>query len=59
MAPPGCRRRKTTIPQHQAKFVFNKTLAGYGQQGAGEYKNVNALFLTWKDDDLKCFEKEV
>ncbi|KAH0558473.1 hypothetical protein GP486_004869 [Trichoglossum hirsutum] len=59
MARPDCRGRRTLIPHHQAKFVFNKTLAGYGQQGGGEYKNVNALFITWKDDDLKCLEKEV
>ncbi|KAH0537356.1 hypothetical protein FGG08_005835 [Glutinoglossum americanum] len=57
--PPRCRRHRTSIPQKQAKFIFNKTLSSYGQQGAGEYKNVNALFLTWKEDDLKCLEKEV
>ena len=43
----------------EAKVVFNKTIDGHYRHGKTGYKQVGALFLTWKDDDMQCKETEV
>ena len=40
-------------------MVFNKTIDGHYRHGKTGYKQVGALFLTWKDDDMQCRETEV
>lgn len=42
-----------------AKIVFNKTIDGRYRHGKTGYRQVGALFLTWKDDDMQCKETEV
>jgi len=41
-----------------ARFIFNKTIAGHYRNGRTGYSRVGAQFITWQDDDmhLKGFE---
>lgn len=43
----------------EARVIFDKTLAGHYRHGTTGYRNVGALFLTWKDDDMQCKNTEV
>lgn len=43
----------------EAKIVFNKTIEGHYRHGKTGYRQVGALFLTWRDDDMQCKETEV
>ena len=43
----------------EAKVVFNKTIDGHYRHGKTGYRQVGALFLTWKDDDMQCRVTEV
>ena len=43
----------------KAKVIFNKTIDGHYRHGNTGYRQVGALFLTWKDDDMQCKETEV
>ena len=47
------------IERDKAKVVFNKTIDGRYRHGKTGYRQVGALFLTWKDDDMQCKETEV
>ena len=47
------------IQRDKAKIVFNKTIDGRYRHGKTGYRQVGALFLTWKDDDMQCKETEV
>ena len=47
------------IQRDEAKIVFNKTIDGRYRHGKTGYRQVGALFLTWKDDDMQCKETEV
>lgn len=42
-----------------ARIIFNKTIEGHYRHGKTGYRQVGALFLTWKDDDMQCKETEV
>ncbi|KAF2685665.1 hypothetical protein K458DRAFT_300405, partial [Lentithecium fluviatile CBS 122367] len=42
-----------------AQIEFNKSIAGCYRDGNKEYDAVGVLLLTWRDDDMKCKEKEV
>lgn len=44
---------------NEARVVFNKTIEGHYRNGRTGYKQVGALFLTWKADDMHCKESEV
>lgn len=43
----------------EARVIFNKTIGGHYRHGKTGYKEVAALFLTWKDDDMQCKATEV
>ena len=43
----------------EARLTFNKTIDGHYRHGKTGYRQVGALFLTWKDDDMQCKETEV
>lgn len=45
--------------REKAKIVFDKTIEGHYRHGKTGYRQVGALFLTWKDDDLQCRASEV
>ena len=45
--------------REKAKIVFDKTIEGQYRHGKTGYRQVGALFLTWKDDDLQCRATEV
>ncbi|MCJ1397565.1 hypothetical protein MMC11_000759 [Xylographa trunciseda] len=42
-----------------ARFIFNKTIAGHYRNGPTEYTRVGVLLITWKDDDMHLKESEV
>jgi len=52
-APPALVRR-----EEQARFEFNKTIAGHYRNGPN-YSKVGVLFLIWEGDDMNCKTKEV
>lgn len=58
---PNLHRSKSAseIQRDNAKIVFNKTIDGRYRHGRTGYRQVGALFLTWKDDDMQCKETEV
>ena len=61
-SPPGSHHRTRSaseIQRDDAKIVFNKTIDGRYRHGRTGYRQVGALFLTWKDDDMQCAETEV
>ena len=45
--------------REQARLTFDKTIEGHYRHGKTGYRQVGALFLTWKDDDLQCRTTEV
>lgn len=49
----------TEIQRAAARLTFNKTIEGRYRHGKTGYRQVGALFLTWKDDDMQCKETEV
>jgi len=55
-APPKATR--SAFGQPDAKFVFNKTIAGHYRNGR-EYEKVGVLLLTWESDDMDCKTLEV
>ncbi|MCJ1249478.1 hypothetical protein MMC30_006702 [Trapelia coarctata] len=42
-----------------ARFIFNKTIAGHYRNGREGYARVGAQFITWKDDDMRLKGYEV
>ena len=61
-SPSGHHHRSKSASETQrdeAKVVFNKTIDGHYRHGKTGYRQVGALFLTWKDDDMQCKETEV
>lgn len=42
-----------------AQIEFNKTIAGCYRDGNAEYESVGVLLLTWREDDMRCKEREV
>ncbi|KAF2821077.1 hypothetical protein CC86DRAFT_386623 [Ophiobolus disseminans] len=42
-----------------AQIEFNKTIAGCYRDGNAEYESVGVLLITWKEDDMRCKEREV
>ena len=42
-----------------AQVIFDKTIEGHYRNGKTGYRQVGALFITWKDDDLQCRATEV
>lgn len=60
--PSGYHHRSKSASEKErdaAKLVFNKTIEGRYRHGKTGYRQVGALFLTWKDDDMQCKETEV
>ncbi|PVI02228.1 hypothetical protein DM02DRAFT_310627 [Periconia macrospinosa] len=57
MAP--AHRRFFSLDREIAQVEFNKSIAGSYRDGNAEYDAVGVLLLTWREDDLKCKEKEV
>lgn len=55
-APPKATR--SAFGQRDAKFVFNKTIAGHYRNGR-EYEKVGVLLLTWENDDMNSKVLEV
>lgn len=55
-APPKATRN--LLGQPDAKFIFNKTIAGHYRTGR-EYEKVGVLLLTWESDDMDCKTLEV
>ena len=49
----------TITERDDTPVVINQTLDGYNQRGRRGYRQVGALFLTWKDDYLQCRNTEV
>lgn len=43
----------------EARVEFDKTIEGHYRHGKTGYRQVGALFLTWKDDDMQCRATEV
>lgn len=56
---PSTPDQSTDTGRDDARIIFNKTLDGYNRRERGGYRQVGALFLTWKDDDLQCRNTEV
>ncbi|MCJ1315907.1 hypothetical protein MMC15_001227 [Xylographa vitiligo] len=42
-----------------ARFIFNKTIAGHYRNGPSEYTRVGVLLITWEDDDMNLKKSEV
>ncbi|MCJ1390214.1 hypothetical protein MMC18_003072 [Xylographa bjoerkii] len=42
-----------------ARFIFNKTIAGHYRNGPTEYTRVGVLLITWEDDDMNLKKSEV
>ena len=42
-----------------AQEIFTRVVGANNRRGKTGYKRVNALFLTWQDDDMHCKETEV
>ena len=59
--PPNHHRAKSAseAQYEEARVIFNKTIGGHYRHGETGYKEVAALFLTWKDDDMQCKATEV
>ena len=49
----------TKTESDDARIVFNQTLDGYNRRGWQGYRQVGALLLTWRDDDLQWENTEV
>ncbi|MCJ1438958.1 hypothetical protein MMC27_008348 [Xylographa pallens] len=42
-----------------ARFIFNKTIAGHYRNGPSGYTRVGVLLITWQDDDMNLKKSEV
>lgn len=62
LPPPSHHHRSKSASETQrdeARVEFNKTIEGHYRHGKTGYRQVGALFLTWKDHMLQCREMEV
>lgn len=62
LPPPSHHHRSKSASETQrdeARVEFNKTIDGHYRHGKTGYRQVGALFLTWKDDDMQCKATEV
>ena len=53
------RSKSASEQKEEARVTFDKTIEGHYRHGKTGYRQVGALFLTWKDDDLQCRATEV